>query len=123
MLQSGIHTAQVARIRRGHFENDVIFKPVLVFAHRQRVDLRRLRRGSIGPPIIVIVFGSFGSLLRHQRNRCQHGHRRLTHGNDMHVRSQVLDELDHILDVIVQMKRPGSNGTIRALIQSVMYTS
>ena len=65
-----------------------------------------LRRASIGPPIMTMVRGLTGaSVVGHQRNRGQHRHRRLAHRDHVHVGSEEGDELAHVVDVIVEMKR------------------
>jgi hypothetical protein len=74
----------------------------------QVVDLRSASlRGSIGPPIMVMVFGSLGSFVGgHQRDRGQHRHGRLADRDHVHVRAkQVADEVLHVIDVVVQVER------------------
>ena len=110
LQEAGVDATQIARVSRRNLEDDVIFKPVLALAHRQRVDLRRVaarvdraahHRHRLRQLRIFVA--------RHQRNCGEHRHRRLTHRNDVHVRAQVPDELDHIVDVVVEVKRPGGN--------------
>jgi hypothetical protein len=41
----------------------------------------------------------------HQRNRGQHRHRRLAHGNDVHVGAKVADEVLYVIDIVGQVER------------------
>ena len=82
-------------------------------------------RVSIGPPISVIVARQVRiAVLRHQRDGGEHRHRGLADRHHMRVRAEVVEHLDHVVDVVVEIEaaRPTS-GTMRASAQSVMKTS
>ena len=82
-------------------------------------------RVSIGPPISVIVARRERiAVLREQRDGREHRHRRLADRHHMRVRTEVMQDLDQVVDVVVEVEMsPPKTGTIRASAQSVMKTS
>ena len=106
LQETRIDLAARSRVARRHGVDDLVLEPRIGLGRGQAIDLRgRLARvdGAAHHHHAARLAGIVGR--GHQRHGGQHRHGGLAHGNDVHVRAQVADEVLHVAHVIVQVER------------------
>ncbi len=123
LQEAWIDLTTVTRVVGRHGVDHVALEPAQRLGRGEIVDLRRaaarIDRAAHHGHAARRGFAARG----HQRNRRQHRYGWLAHRD--HVQrfgADVADELLDGRDVIVQMNGPADAGTMRASVQSVMYT-
>jgi hypothetical protein len=119
--EAGVHAPHLARVRRRHVADEVLLEPVDRLAGGQLVHAggidaaidraghqrQAARRGG------VVVLG-------HQGGGGQRGHAGLADRDHVRAGADGVEELHHVVDVVVQPEGPVPQRTSRALCQSVM---
>ena len=110
------HAAEGPRIGRRHGGDDVLFEPLLVVFLGQLVD-----RGLADPGIDRPTHQGHGrgraDILPagHDGDRRHHRHAGLTHGDDVGVGAQKMQEIDDVVDVVVQIEHVGHDRHVAAI--------
>ena len=101
----------------GHHADHLVFEPGNILGLRQPIDL-----GGVPAGIDRASHQRHAArcrrmiILRHHGDRGQHRHRRLADAHDMAARPEEVEELDHMLDILVEAEAAGGDRHVAGVV-------